>query len=581
MNSVFIATSTDSLNSVEQGDVVYTDYWDVMQAANHAGIECRDLREVFSDEPERVDAAVMEWADWVTALDEPAWRGASLAPAIRSDLTWRIFFPLARHVIAAYTLAESGSPITVDLPRGSLIGDAVLAGVRDAGGRVSQLSSGKPLDLPASHRPVTPGIGTSLQRYRALRLASPLISIRSRIAGRGLEGRPRIAISYYTSLVPILRRLAEKAWFALWPWALPPPAQAVTMLSDGGSCLDPSTPADAVDLDEARAAFGAQLDKASFDASGIDVSEILRRHTSLAADELLRYSLYRTAAAYASLSSTRPEAVVVPFDVGLSAAPLVLAANELAIPTILIQHGVEGSLIPGDKRLASDVLVWSDQIAARYGSMPEYGTPLKFRATGAAMLEPLSDLRLGTSRRDSRFGILFLSHPTLHNTACDSWMASENYLTAIAEVASKLPEEIAIRGLKIHPSESCEHYRKVADAIGLRIPLITEGRIPDVLDRVQLVAGPESTGLLEAWQAGLTPVCINFAGLPMAPPFDGSTEIPVASSVAVLVDLLVRWHTGKWSFADPVPHLEREVGNTKGSIDETVEAIVEIAGRGR
>lgn len=581
MTSAFIATSPDSLNSVGRGDVVYTDYWDVMQAANAAGIECRDLREVFADEPERVDAAVMEWADWVTALGEPAWRGASLTPAIRSDLTWRVFFPMARHVIAAYTLAESGSPITIDLPSGNLIGDAVLAGARDAGGKVSQLSSGKPLALPASHRPVTPEIGASLQRYRALRLVSPLISLRSRIAGKGLEGRPRIAISYYTSLVPILHRLAERAWFALWPWALPPPTQAAMMLSDGGSCLDPSTPADGVDLDEARATFGARLGEADFDASGIDVSEILKHHTSAAANELLRYSLYRTAAAHASLSSSRPDAVLVPFDVGLSAAPLVTAANELGIPTILVQHGAEGSLIPGDKRLASDVLVWSNQIATRYGSMAEYGAPSKFRATGAAMLEPLTDLRPTAAHRDTRYGVLFLSHPTLHNTACDSWSASENYLTAIAQVVKNLPKGVLIGGLKIHPSESYEHYRKVADAVGLEIPLITEGRIPNVLDGIQLVAGPESTGLLEAWQAGRTPVCINFTGIPMAPPFDGSTEIPVVPSAEVLADLIARWHADKWSFADPAPDLGREVGNVEGSIDETVEAIIEIAGRGR
>lgn len=581
MTSAFIATSPDSLSSVERGDVVYTDYWHVTQAACTAGIECRDLREVFADEPERVDAAVMEWADWVTALIEPAWRGAPLSPAIRLDLTWRVFFPMARHAIAAYRLAESGSSITIDLPSGTLIGDAVLAGARDAGGKVSQLSSGKPLALPASHTPVTPEIGASLQRYRALRLVSPLISLRSRIAGRGLEGRPRIAISYYTSLVPILHRLADRAWFALWPWALPPPAQAAMMLSDGGSCLDPSTPADTVDLDEARATFGSHLDVTKFEASGIDVSEIFRHHTANVAGELLRYSLYRTAAAHASLATTRPEAVLVPFDVGLSAAPLVTAANELGIPAILVQHGAEGSLIPGDKRLASDALVWSDQIAARYRSLPEYGDPSKFRPTGAAMLEPLADLRPASVQRDARNGVLFLSHPTLHNTACDSWMASENYLAAIAEVVRDLPKSIFVSGLKLHPSESYEHYRKVADSVGLQIPLIADGRVGDTLDGVQLVAGPESTGLLEAWQAGRTPVCINFTGIPMAPPFDGSTEIPVASSVAVLTDLLGRWHTDKWSFADPAPSLECEVGNVEGSIDETVEAIIEIAGSGR
>ncbi|RIK10029.1 MAG: hypothetical protein DCC49_04440 [Acidobacteria bacterium] len=581
MSSAFIATSVDSLGSVEKGDVVYTDYWDVIQAARSAGIECRDLREVFADEPERVDAAVMEWADWVTSLAEPTWRGAPLTPAIRVDLTWRVFFPLARHAIAACTLAESGSPITIDLPSGTLIGDAVLAGARDAGGKVSQLASGKSLPLPASHAPVTPEIGASLQRYRALRLISPLISLRSRIAGRGLDGRPRIAISYYTSLVPILHRLAERAWFALWPWALPPPAQAGMMLSDGGSCLDPSTPADAVDLEEARSTFVEILGGADFDASGIEVSEIFRRHTSAVAGELLRYSLYRTAAAHSSLGSTRPDAVLVPFDVGLSAAPLVAAANELGIPTILVQHGAEGSLIPGDKRLASDVLVWSGQIADHYRSMPEYGDPSKFRATGAAMLEPLTGLRPTAGREGERDGVLFLSHPTLHNTACDSWMASENYLAAIAEVVRNLPEGMRVSGLKIHPSESHEHYRQVAEAVGLHVPLITDGRIPDVLDGVQLVAGPESTGLLEAWQAGRAPVCANLGGIPMAPPFDGSTEIPVVPSVTVLTDLLRRWHEGKWSFADPAPNLECEIGNVAGSIDETVEAILEIAGRGR
>lgn len=581
MTGVFIATSADSLASVERGEIVYTDYWDVMKAAKANGLECRDLREVLGDEPERVDAAVMEWADWIYSLSEPSWRSIPITPAIRSDLTWRVFFPVARHAIAACMLAERGDPITIDLPSGHMLCDAVMAGARSAGGSVSQVSGGGPLALPASHNPVTPEIGASLQRYRALRTVSPLISVRSRVAASGLDGRPRIAVCYYTSLAPILGRLSERAWFSLWPWALPPPRQAVSMIAGGGNCLDPSTPADAVDLDEARSTFNSQLEKASFDASGIEIAAVVRRHTSAAADELLRYSLYRTASAHASLTATRPEAVLVPFDLGLSAAPLVSAANRLGIPTILIQHGAEGSLIPGDKRLASDVLVWSEQIAARYRSMPDYGNPARFRVTGSAMLEPLRDCQANGDSDSGRAGLLFLSHPALHNTACDSWMASEQYVAALAEAARYLPPGFSVKGLKLHPSESAEHYRKVMSAAGLDIPLLTEGLVPDSLEGVHVVVGPESTGLLEAWVAGRTPICVNFTGIPMTPPFDGSTEIPVVPSVSVLMSLLARWRNGEWSVDSQAAGIESELGNVDGAIDETVEAIIEIANRGR
>lgn len=579
MNSVLIATSPETLRLVESGDVVITDYWEIKKAADREGIECYDLREVLADEPERVDAAVLEWADRLFELDEPSWKGISLAPALRSDLTWQVFFPIARHAITACLLARDGHPIVVDLPRGSLICDAIIAGAAHENGKVSQVPGGRPLSLPPSHKAVTPEVGRSLQRYRALRRISPLISARSRVTSSGLDSRPRIAVSYYPSLVPVLEYLVDKVWITLWPWALPPPREAIAMIARGGSCLDPATPADSVDLDQVREAFGHRLNAQQFEASGIDVTDAVRFHTVRAAHELLRFALYRTAAAHASLCNSPPDAVLVPFDLGLSAAPLVLAANKLGIPTILLQHGAEGSLIPGDKRLASTVVVWSEQIANRYRGEKGYGNPDRFRSAGAAMLEPLK--RLSKTSTDDRSTILFLSHPVLHNTACDSWMSSEHYVETIAEVVSNLPAEITVKGLKIHPSESADYYRNLMEMTDLDIPLFSEGLLPELLSDVDLVAGPPSTGLLEAWVAGRTPICLNFGSIPMVPPFDGATDIPVIPSALVLVDLLRRWREKRWSLAEPATELAKEIGVIDGAIERTGRLVLNIASTGQ
>lgn len=547
-----IATSVDSLSAAAPYDEVFTDHWSV---ARQTG--ARDLREIFGDEPERVDAAVAEWADWLTNLDSPAWRGVPLAPSIRADLLWSLLFPVARHAIAGYQLAEEGFTITIDVPAGTPVGDAVIAGARAAGGAVEQVAGGIQPTLPDSHKPVSPEIGASLQRYRALRAASPLISLRSRIRG---EERPLVAVAYYSSLATILDSLAESANIALWPWALPSPKRAIELISGGGLCLDPDTPANAADLRDAVDGLEASAGQTRFDISGIDVTGLMRRHLVERGEPLMKYALYRTAAALESLTHTRPGVVVIPYDVGLAAAPLVLAANHLGIPTALVQHGSEASILPGDKLLASNLLVWSQFIADQYPNAT---------AVGPAMLTAMP--HSGARRTKA----LFLSYPVRHNIARDSWMVSEKYLEVIADAADRIP--MAIKGLKIHPSESPEHYANVMREIGLDIPLISDGRVPEHLDDVEIIVGPESTGLLEAWAAGCTPICVNLSGVPMSPPFNGFTEIPVVGSADELTMALTRWSRGEWDFPSPAPRLEAVVGNPSFAIEATVEAIIELA----
>lgn len=555
----FLATSRDSLSAAE--GTIYTDSWDVIEAS---GGEARDLREVFGTEPEYVDAAASEWADWLSDLAAPSWHGIPLGPALRADLAWSALFPIARHVIAGALLAREGFEITIDLPAGTLVGDSVIAGAHSEGGRVEQVSGGRQLPLPISHKPVEHEAGASLQRYRALRAASPLISLKS----RRQPSRTRIATVFYPSIEAVVDGLEPHASLALWPWALPPPRRAIELIAAGGICLDPNTPADAADLEACRIEMADVTEATTFEAAGIDVSRVIRDHVVPKADDLLRYALYRTAAGVDALAKTATDAVLVPFDIGLSAAPLVLAAEHVGIPTILVQHGVESSSIPGDKRRASHLLVWSRPVAERYDRLPG-----AISVVGAPMLEAVAGPPVAGRRR-----VLFLSYPVRHNMTCDSWMVSEQYVALLAKVVRELPAGVEVVGLKIHPSESPEHYRRVMGRVGLAVPLLAEGTLPDVLEPADMVLGPVSTGLAEAWAAGRTPVCINLSGRPMSPPFNGLTEVPALSFADEIVALIRRWHASEWSLPHPAPYLEAEIGQIAGATDATVETILEIAG---
>lgn len=586
MSRALIATSPSSLAEARSGDLIVTESWKVFDEAERRGLTVSTLRDVIDDTLTPVlDRAVASWADILWGVEHPAVAGTSVARVLRHDLLWRPLYPLARHAFAARALGGEHSAIAVDLPAGTPIGDAVAAGTEAAGARVEHLRGGTEPALPESQRPVVHDRPGQLTRYQVLRALSPLLRATGSVAGSvagsatGAGGRrsqrPLIALGYYPSLTPVVDALGGDAKFALWPWALPPPKSAVRMIMNGGRCMRPDAPPALEVLHSAERELAAAIEAEEFVADGMELTAMVGKHMSRQASADLGLAMHRTAAATAGLAALRPAAVLVPFDIGHSMAPLVAAAVATGIPSVLVQHGIEGSVMAGDKRTAGNLLVWSEAAGALYEGLPGSTPDRRIHITGPVALEGVA--AAGRLRPAGRSRVLLLSYTSRHNTSEDSWLAAEGYVRDLASALPDLPPGVEITGLKLHPCESGEHYRRVMARYGLEVPLIDTGLAGEIIPSCDLVAGPESTALAEAWAAGRAVVCVNLSARPMAPPFDGETEIPVVGSAAGLVAFVSRWHAGDWSPSAEMPKMAAFTGDAEGAARRCAQTVLEIA----
>ncbi len=570
-----------SIAHVRPGDVVVTDSWILLQEALQEGIGTLDLRELLGGKEDLVDETVSNWRATVDSMASPRLADVPLLACMRAELLWGAFFPFVRYAVAATELLGAGYDLVTDIP----YADPRYAGIAFA------TRSGEEHPLPSLPSPAavggvyiqplpeSHGLAGSTGRQRSLsaRARSVLLRVSSSLVTHILERKGDVvAYGHYATLGHLHRELARRFRLVLWPWGLPRRDDLLRLAAKGvrfppvleptralaellprrpSSSLPTGRKSDArdaqgrrdnledPDLEErTRCLLAEAVSPWTFRLSGSDATPSLVGPISRVVARNLPEVCVRVLAARDAVARAGASAVVTPYDTSLDFAPLALYGRAAGIPVVVVAHGMEGSAVPGDKRLATHVLAWSESM------QKALARTLARTSVEVASCGPLHLGRLRRVRPPARDSVLFLSYAVRHNTAWDSWMDAEKYLELLARTLPAFTGRLRTVGLKIHPSEDPAHYTSVLSRVGLGIRLISEGLVHDNLDDAGLVVGPFSTGLVEAYHLGSMPVCVNLSGGPLPPPCDGSTEIPVVADSDSLAAVLGDWlHGKKWA----------------------------------
>ncbi len=223
--------------------------------------------------------------------------------------------------------------------------------------------------------------------------------------------------------------------------------------------------------------------------------------------------------------------LLLPFDVPATNSEMIAASKMLGIPTVIVLHGlpVLASYNNRDNLLSDYLCVWGPAQYERY--LPEkgeervvyLGNPYFDNYKKEVMrMQSKSD---GNRRGDGRGGrrVLLLSNPKIVSFIAASEGDPEEYLVSLLRILSETDAEIIV---KLHPSESIEHYKKV---IGRRARLVRDRPVKRLISWADLVVGPFSTVLMEALISGKPVVCVNYSKVKYPEPFNG-IEFPVATT---------------------------------------------------
>ncbi len=570
-----------SIAHVRPGDLVVTDSWILLQDALQGGVPTLDLRKLLGGKENLVDETVSSWRATVDSMASPKLADVPMLACMRAELLWGAFFPFVRYAVAATELLSAGYELVTDIPytdpRYAGIAFATRSGEEHP---VPWLPSSAGLGgayiqpLPESHGPAG---STGHRRPPSARARSALLRASSSLVARLLERKGDVVVyGHYATLGHLHRELSHRFRLVLWPWGLPrrddllrlaargvrfPPvidptrALAELLPRQPSSSLATGRTADArraqgrrdtpdgPELEErARSLLAEAVSPSTFLLSGSNATPSLIGPISRVVARNLPEVCVRVLAARDAVAREGASAVVTPYDTSLDFAPLALYGSAAGIPVVVVAHGMEGSPVPGDKRLATHVLAWSEPMKAALAHT------LARTSVEVTSCGPLHLGKLRRVRPPARDSVLFLSYAVRHNTAWDSWMDAEKYLELLARTLPAFTGRLRTVGLKIHPSEDPAHYASVLSRVGLGIRLLSEGLVHDNLDDAGLVVGPFSTGLVEAYHLGSMPVCVNLSGGPLPPPCDGSTEIPVVADSDSLAAVLGDWlHGKKWA----------------------------------
>jgi hypothetical protein len=230
----------------------------------------------------------------------------------------------------------------------------------------------------------------------------------------------------------------------------------------------------------------------------------------------------------------RPDAVLVEYDRGTFAAPIVAAAGSLGIPTATMVHG---SVHPhGYTPLLADVaLCWGTAQAAQ---MEAAGAPAERLAIAGCQRLGLEQWSKGKARAD-----LGLDDRPVIVLATNNLLAPAERLRLARlafEATATLGDTVQL-GLRIHPRETLDDYRELLDSRA-DLHLLGGDRATgdQVLAACDLVLCGVTAFADEAMIAGVPTMIIDLSGhddITVGLGADG----PLATSRAELAILLDRW----------------------------------------
>ena len=339
------------------------------------------------------------------------------------------------------------------------------------------------------------------------------------------RARPGLVYCHYPSLDPVVERLTAPSYPLRLLLAQGPPKGSLGALALSGAEIltghrSPPrfTPADAARLAEIRASWrSARADaayRAALTADGVELFDGLAPALDAIFDEGVE-SLAWAARAYSDRwSRSAPAAVLLPYEEPPHQALIGQIARRAGTPLFVYLHGLPGRHRLAMRRTTATHFVVGgpeeEKLYSREGlggcRALVVGNP-KFDAYPPAPPAPTSVRR-----------VLLLTQPWPSGLWMDSDLDTERHALAYAKLFSGLPDlEVT---LKLHPSESLEHYQALLrDWPSVRIE--RDRPIIDCLTETDILIGGFSTALLEAMLLERPVLVLNWTRTVYEAPFDG------------------------------------------------------------
>jgi hypothetical protein len=270
--------------------------------------------------------------------------------------------------------------------------------------------------------------------------------------------------------------------------------------------------------------------------------------------------------------SRRARLVVTPFDSTAHQRPLLAAARQLGVPSLIVQHGFDAGLGDPDKTTADHVAVWSRreqedlQDVAR-GSITITGNP------GA------DKLRSRPGRRAFDRTVILVEYPGRLSAQVDQRVGLRHVATALTGLAQARPRTTAI--IRPHPSDTRVHLYLQALAgrgDGLRQIVDSMTPIERLFDDVELCIGAISTATLQSAASGLTTIFLDVSGAWRPWPFAGGSDgLPVAHTAGELASLISEAQT--WTEPLGTAAAREALGVTGSSTQQVVGLVDHLASR--
>jgi hypothetical protein len=226
--------------------------------------------------------------------------------------------------------------------------------------------------------------------------------------------------------------------------------------------------------------------------------------------------------------------IVVPFDSPEQQRPLLAAAREQGVPSLVVQHGYDAELGDPDKTLAGHVAVWSPRDRTVLETLAD-GRIAVTGNPGADELQITDPVARGRGRT-----VVLVEYPGRLSSRVDQRIGLRHVAVALDGLARSRPGTVAV--IRPHPADgSAVSYPRALAGIGGTLQLTFDSRTPieSLLGTADLCVGALSTATLQSAASGLATVFLDVSGTHRPWPFDGSPgAIPVVRSAAELADVV-------------------------------------------
>jgi hypothetical protein len=265
------------------------------------------------------------------------------------------------------------------------------------------------------------------------------------------------------------------------------------------------------------------------------LSGLLDRRALMLLEQRAAETLPRVQRLRHAFATGRVKVALLPSDVGAHIRSVVQAARDTGVPMVAVQHGFRNEPNSPDLTLADTVAVWSEA-DRRYTAGR---TSARVVVTGNPGVAD-RDIATRHGLRGSAIGhtIVLVEGPAPLSARFDERLPFHQVNGALRALAGTRPETVAT--IRPHPSvRKPEVYAQFASRYPeLEVRVNAESALTELLAEADLCLGVVSTATLQAAAAWVPVIVLNVTGRAGPWPFDGSTDIPIATSAEQLAALI-------------------------------------------